>query len=228
MRPDSFNEQLAVAAREMASQGDLHETLDRAVAMVTDIIDHCHLAGISVVHHDGTIDTPSATGEDLRRIDQAQYRDKEGPCFDALREDDTVVSLDLAADPRWPHWGPWIAREVGVRSSLSLRLFTTGGNLGALNLYSRQVNAFTHDDLDDAAALAAHAAVALAAALREEHLHRALASRTLIAQASGMLIERFGLEPDAAVALLRRVSSVNNLKMREVAQHLVDTRRLPR
>jgi hypothetical protein len=52
------------------------------------------------------------------------------------------------------------------RSSLSYRLFTTGRELGALILFSRQVDAFRIDDVLEGLAIAAHAAVALSGANR--------------------------------------------------------------
>jgi AmiR/NasT family two-component response regulator len=71
--------------------------------------------------------------------------------------------------------------------------------------------------------LAAHTSVVLAANLKEEQLHRALESRTVIGQATGRLIERFGLDADQAFAVMRRVSQDHNIKIYALAQHLVET-----
>ena len=57
--------------------------------------DGCDLVGISVVHRGG-IDTPAASDEPLRRVDELQFELKEGPCYDALRTHETVCSRDLA------------------------------------------------------------------------------------------------------------------------------------
>src|SRR5690349_12412067 len=111
-----FNRQLAEAARAMAEQPTTRDTLERAVQMATDLIPHCDLAGLSVVHPRG-IDTPAASHESLRLIDELQYELSEGPCLDALRQTDVLAVSDLASDPRWPRWGPHIARELGVHSS---------------------------------------------------------------------------------------------------------------
>jgi GAF domain-containing protein len=221
-----FNRQLAEAARELASEGSKRDTLDKAVQMSTEIIEACELAGISVVHPEG-IDTPTATHEELRRIDQWQYEIGEGPCLEALRQEDVITSGDLANDDRWPKWGQQIARELGVQSSLSYRLFTTGRSLGALNLFSRRTNAFTDEDVLDGLALAAHVAVALAAAMKEDQLLHGLRTRTTIGQAQGILMERFDIDADHAFDVLRRVSSQSNRKLRDVAAELVQSRRTP-
>lgn len=226
MDQHEFNRQLAEAAREMASEGSKRDTLEKAVQMSTEIIEACELAGISVVHPEG-IDTPTATHEELRRIDQWQYEIGEGPCLEALRQEDVITSGDLANDDRWPKWGQQIARELGVQSSLSYRLFTTGRSLGALNLFSRRTNAFTDEDVLDGLALAAHVAVALAAAMKEDQLLHALRTRTTIGQAQGILMERFDIDADHAFDVLRRVSSQSNRKLREVAAELVQSRRTP-
>jgi GAF domain-containing protein len=221
-----FNRQLAAAVRAMQEQSDTEGTLDRAVIAATEIVEGCDLAGISIVHHK-SIDTVSASHESLKRIDELQYSLGQGPCLDALRDHETVHSPDLSNDERWPEWGPQVAQEIGAGSNLSYRLFTNGASLGALNLYSRKTRAFSTDDVYNGLALAAHVAVALAASEKEEHLQRAVTNRTVIGQAEGILMERFGIEAEPAFQVLRRVSQDRNVKLHLVAEELVRTRRTP-
>lgn len=217
--------QLADAARSM--QGvSTQQTLDRVVSVATELIEACDLVGISVVHPDG-IDTPAASGEALRRVDELQFQLKEGPCYDALRTHTTVCSPDLAADGRWPRWGPLVASETGMVSIVSYRLFTTGDTLGAMNLYARKADAFDADDIYDGEALAAHVAVALAGSENVEHLERAITNRTVIGRAEGILMERFDIPPAQAFAVLRRVSQRRNVRLNRVAEDLVRTRQTP-
>jgi transcriptional regulator with GAF, ATPase, and Fis domain len=223
---DEFNRLLARAAREMSQEHGTTATLERAVRMATDLIQHSDYAGISLVHSDG-IDTPAASGEELRAADEYQYRIQEGPCFDALRQTDVVVSTDLSNDERWPRWGKRISRELGIHSSMSFRLFTTETNIGALNVYARAKHAFDADDQLEGMVLATHVAVALAATIEEGQLHTALETRRMIGEATGILRERFGLTSDQAFAVLHRTSSHQNLKLHQVAQQLVDTGKLP-
>jgi GAF domain-containing protein len=221
-----FNRDLAEAARAMSEEEGTQDTLERAVQVATDMLEHCDFAGISVVRPDG-VETPAATDESLRRIDELQYAMAEGPCLTSLKQTDVVVSADLADDPRWPTWGPHIARELDIHSSMSIRLFTSDHNLGALNCYAMKVDAFGTDDVLDGLVVAAHAAVALAGTLEEDHLRRALETRRMIGEATGILRERFGLTTDGAFGVLRRMSQNHNIKLHRVAQTLVDTGALP-
>lgn len=225
--PITFTNQLADAARSMQGWPSTQQTLDKVVLVATEIVERCDLVGISVVDPDG-IDTPAGSDEALNRLDELQFSLKEGPCFDALRTQETVYSRDLATDARWPRWGPRVASEIGVRSIASYRLFTTADTLGALNLYSRTEDAFDGDDLYSGLALAAHVAVALAASQNVEHLEMALSTRTVIGQAEGILMERFDIPPDTAFAVLRRVSQRRNVKLNQVADEVVRTRETPR
>ncbi len=95
--------------------------------------------------------------------------------------------------------------------------------MGALNLCSEGVGAF--GELAEAIGLvfAAHAAIALTAARQEENLHDAVASRDVIGQAKGILIERHRVTPEQAFAMLRRASQDRNVKLHEVAAQLVET-----
>ena len=62
--------------------------------------------------------------------------------------------------------------------------------------------------------------------LREEHLHLriALKSRDIIGQAKGILMERHGIEADEAFDRLVKMSQETNVKVREVAENLVELR----
>ena len=162
---DAFRDELAEAAREMQDDDSPKEAMERAVQIATKIIPGCHAAGICVVHRGERIDTHAASDDLVRRIDALQHELSEGPCLDALRKDHTVVSDDLATDARWPSWGPQVVEQVGLSSSVSYRLYSTDKDLGALNLYGTEASAFTSEDIADGLALAAHVAVALAAAV---------------------------------------------------------------
>jgi len=75
--------------------------------------------------------------------------------------------------------------------------------------------------------MAAMAAVALARSINDEQLAAAIETRTVIGQAIGMVMERYRLDEDRAFSVLRRISSQENVKLRDVAKQLVSTRDLP-
>lgn len=68
---------------------------------------------------------------------------------------------------------------------------------------------------------ARHAAVASADVRQQARLHEALASRDLIGQARGILMERWKLTPEQAFLMLAQVSSETNTKLHAVAEQLV-------
>jgi GAF domain-containing protein len=223
---ETFIRQLAEAARSMQGMKSTQEMLDEAVVIATEIIQGCDYAGMSIVNPGG-IDTPAASSEALRRLDELQFEMNEGPCFDALRKHEIVLARDLSTDHRWPTWGPRAAHELGVSSIVSFRLFAAEDSLGAMNLYSRTTDAFDTEDIYNAEALAAHVAVALAEAQNVNHLETAILVRTMIGRAEGILMERFDLSPVQAFAVLRRVSQHRNIKLNRVAEELVRTRVTP-
>jgi GAF domain-containing protein len=225
---EQFNTELAAAAREMQEEGSTREAMERAVMLATKILPGCDAAGVCVVYRGARVDTHASSDDSLRQVDLLQHELQEGPCLDALREQEVVQSADLSVDERWPEWGRKVAGRVGLFSIVSYRLFSTDSTLGALNLYGRTRSAFTADDVHDGMALAAHVGVALAAAQEVENLEKAIGGRTVIGQATGILMERFDLGPDRAFGLLGRLSQNKNVKLRQLAEQIVQTRTVPK
>lgn len=95
------------------------------------------------------------------------------------------------------------------------------------NLYSTDPDAF--DEYDQAAAitLAAQISAALAAARRDDQLTASVASRTLIGQAQGILMERLGIDATQAFDVLVEASQRSNVKLFKVAEQLVAMRGKP-
>ena len=125
------------------------------------------------------------------------------------------------------------AAARGIRSLLALGLGADGA-LGALNLYARHPFAFAVGDRAKGLVLAGLAGVAMSVAeaheedvRRADHLRQALNTREVIGQAQGILMERERITADQAFDILRRASQNLNVKLREVAQELVDTGERP-
>ncbi|MET4223066.1 GAF and ANTAR domain-containing protein [Oerskovia enterophila] len=218
---------VAAAARTLAEEPSLQETLDRIVELAVTMVDGCDAAGISLVTRKGQIETPAASHALARRGDELQYALNEGPCLDAIRETDLVRTDDLATEPRWQRWADQVQDELGVRSMLCVQLFTSETSHGALNLYSRSVAAFPATTLSMVSTFAAVAAAALTAARTEEQLTSAVQTRTVIGQAQGILMERYQLSAQRAFGVLSRVSQDSNIKLYDLARQVVETRVLP-
>jgi len=225
--PADLHAQLAEASRELHAEPDTNQTLQRSVALATELISNCHYAGISMVHRNRTIDTTAATHDLVNRGDELQYTLGEGPCLDAIWHYDTVISANLAEEDRWTKWAPCVAAELNIRSMLALRLFTSTELVGALNLYSKDIDAFDEDDAYTGTYLAAQVAVAVAETRQIDSLRIGALNRTVIGQAQGILMERYRIDADQAFNVLRRVSQDNNIKLILVADELVRTRRTP-
>ena len=228
----------AEIARTLFSDRTVRGTLQRIVDFAVVTVEGCDAAGISLLTGTG-VSTPVWSDPIALDVDTVQYETGEGPCLDALTSTVAVYAEDLAEDPRWPSFGPR-AVTLGMRSLLSNRLFADT-TLGALNLYAKLPRAYGAVDRTKALIFATHAGVALGAAEAledatislEGEIHRvanlqaALASREVIGQAEGILIERERITSDQAFGVLRRASQHLNIKLREVAQYVVDTGEVP-
>jgi len=205
----------------MSESAGLSDTLGVAVEGAKSLVANADAVGISMTHHKRKIDTPAATDVACRRGDEMQYELGEGPCLQSIYQQETVRSSDLRTEQRWPTWSSRVADELGFRSMLCCQLFVTHDALGALNFYSRQPDGFDSDDEATALAVAAHVAVALSAAREFESLKSAVASRTVIGRAEGMLMQRYRLNPQQAFAVLARESQAGNRRLRDVAEDIV-------
>lgn len=206
--------------RRTLTPGDLDHTLRQIVQAAVEVLPQVDRASITVRHDDGRLETAQPTDDALLHLDTAQYDLHEGPCYEAASDEVHVVAPDLATDRRFPRYAP-VALEQGVRAQAGLRLFDTPRSQGALNLYSRQVGAFA--DLRDLGDLFVHqAGTAIAYAQEVADLRTALETRRTIGQAIGILMERYELTDERAFAFLARLSSHRNVKLRQVAQEVVE------
>lgn len=210
---------------------DLHDepTAERTIERIAEyarVATSCDDAGIMLVHARNQIETAAATSQRVGESHSLQIVHDEGPCLNAIEGDAVYLSPDVADDDRWLKWGPAVA-ELGMRSVLSVRLETRTRRYGSLNLYADRTGAFDDDDIAVATIFVRHAAVALANAHNEEGLQVAVDARKLIGQAQGILMERFDLDADRAFEFLRRQSQAHNVKLRLVAEWVVEHRNSP-
>ena len=223
----AFHARLAHAVRELEAAHEVELTLQRIVDLAADLLGGEISASISLVRDRRTVETPACSSEDARRADLLQYELGEGPCLSATHDHEVVQIDDLDTDERFPGWSTAVVRRTGFRSILSFRLFTAEGVLGALNLYAPRPRAFDAELRGEGFLFAAQAAVTLQAVLREENLRTALITRSVIGQAQGILMERFGISAEQAFRLLSRISQAEQVKIRDLAQRVVDTRETP-
>jgi GAF domain-containing protein len=210
---------LADMALELEQDRDPSTILERVSHYARLVLD-ADDAGVMRTISRKKIETPAATTDRVDQAHQLQAQFDEGPCLDAITGRATYVTNDVPNDPRWPRWGPAVV-ELGILSAVGVRLATRERGYGSLNVYANRPDAFTPADVEMAEVLAAHATTAFAAAERAAGLETALESRSTIAQAQGILMQKFDIDADAAFDFLRRISQHENRRLFAVAEAIV-------
>jgi transcriptional regulator with GAF, ATPase, and Fis domain len=219
-------EAFAEVARALLQEREVGDTLRRIVDLAVEHLDGCEYAGISYV--EGRRITSPASSNDIPRIvDRIQVEVDEGPCLDAIREHEVFRTGDLASEVRWPQFSKRAHDETGITSILSLRLFTEGDTMGALNLYSTAGDAFDDGAVALGAVFATHAAVAMRSAKREANLEHKADTRDLIGRAKGILMALQHVTDERAFELLVEASQRLNVKLVTVAEEVSETGQLP-
>lgn len=211
---------LADAARSINSPHTMKETLEAIVHAARVSVPGFDHVGLSIVHGEDKIETKAATSQLVWQLDDLQYTLMEGPCVSALSEK-TVSAPNLRHEQRWPRYVPR-AVEQGVRSQLGYRLYADDHTLGLLNFYSTEADTLQDGASEIGELFATHATVALGRAIEEDTLNLALTTRGLIGQAVGLTMARFQIPDERAFQFLVRTSSTSNIKVRDVAQEVVD------
>jgi GAF domain-containing protein len=213
-------------ATELHERPGVEQTVEAVLQFALQAVGCTH-AGVVLARRGGLSGTAAVTDPVVEQADQLQLERGEGPAVAAVMDGaDSVYVADTEIDQRWPAWS-LKAAALGLRSMLALRLHANGITLGVLELFHTEPAGFDTDDDAVAHILARHASIAVAVAREEAPLRQAIDARKLVGQAQGILMERFSVDADRAFAILRRYSQDNNVKLRDVAQRLIDTRELP-
>jgi transcriptional regulator with GAF, ATPase, and Fis domain len=215
----------AELATELHDSVGVEETVEAVVQFALQALT-CSYAGVVLVTSGGRLEIAAVTDPVIEMIYEWQIQTGEGPVITVAREQVLVRVADTAEDPRWPRWAETMT-GLGIRSVLQVPLTVAGRAAGVLSLYNTKPDRFTEDDEAVAYILARHASIAVATARHEENLAQAVDARKLVGQAMGILMERYDLDSDRAFEVLRRYSQDGNVKLRDVAQQLIDTRMLP-
>ena len=216
-------------------QTSMQELLQTVADLAKETMPGGPEASVSLVIKDRptTVVTTSKLATDL---DETQYERGHGPCLHAARTGEVTEIPDTATDQRWPDYSRRAA-ERGNGSSLSIPLPIDEDEqvTGALNIYAREAHAFDEESRSAARRFGPYAAVAAgnlyafqSARDQADNLRVALASRAVIDQAKGILMERLHVTADQAFQILAQVSMNTNRKVQSVADQLVHTGELPR
>lgn len=209
-------------AVENLEQG-LRHLAEMAVAIVPD----GPSCGITLVR-DGRPITVVYAGPIPKKVHDDQYRRGDGPCLEAVRTGQVVVVQDMAAERRWNGF-PAAAMASGAHGAYAHPLEIGGDIVGSLNLYAHEQGLFPARVQRVAAQFIEPASLLLEGMIRrlsqEEviaHLNNAIVSRTVIGQATGIIMAQRRCGPDEALNVLTKISNDRNVKLREVARTLVE------
>jgi hypothetical protein len=180
--------------------------------------------------------TVAATDQRLVELDESQYETGEGPCLSVLEPGDPIPLPDAGEeDDRWEHFSR-TAAHLGIHSSLSMHLPVDEAEelQASLNLYSRRRLELSEEQIQTAVPFAQQLAAVMlsvdanrSTAKMAHDMAEAMRSRAVIEQAKGILMADDQISPDDAFDRLVQLSQKANLKLRDVAQRLVDERSNP-
>jgi hypothetical protein len=205
---------------------DQREAFHRIVATGVAAVPGAHAAGLTLLD-DRCFPALQTIGPPVvGPLDALQRQGPGGPVQTLLAETpaDGVLVVDDLSGPdgeRWPHFTAQALR-AGVRSMITVLLEVEGAPCTTLNIYGARPAAFDAGARRCAGLVAIDAGVLLLGAKHVEQMARALDSRDVIGRAKGVLMERFGLDQDAAFTRLVDASQSTNLKLVEVARWIDD------
>lgn len=186
------------------------------------------LAGVTLLHNkQGT--TVASSSEAARALDEVQYGFGDGPCMRAARTGRTIRVEDVRTDPRWPDYTE-VIRDLGYYSILGVPLILGNDGGAGLNLYARDPGHFTPHLVQAAETFAAEAATTLQVAVQiarhrstVDHLRAAMETRTTIDLAVGIVMAQNQCSQEEAFGILRGASSNRNVKLRDLAERVVQS-----
>ena len=206
-------------AVDMASRSDFEALLETVVGSAIKLLPGISWAGVSIVRGRSIV-SKAPTDDVAKALADLQWEVGEGPILTALDEGRTIAVGDLHTEDRWPAFTR-AATEMGVWCLMSFRLFVKDEALGVLTLYGPYPDMFTEETVAVGEIFAQHAAVAMAGVTAAEQMQRAIASRDVIGQAKGILMQRDKLTGLQAFAVLTKASQETNVKLVDVARFLV-------
>lgn len=212
----------------ITSAANLDEALEDMVKVAANLLPADIQCGVTLVSQGGPA-TFATTGVPAELLDEVQHADGHGPCMEAVRSRDIVLSQDLDVETRWPTWAA-TAREHGVFGVLSYPFDVDPEMLAALNLYAARPRSFTGDVPILAMLVADHASPLLRVKLRQ------LTQAELFTQASefptgdatieraiGIVMAQRGCPPEQALRHLHDAATHLGVGLPAVAERLVRT-----
>jgi GAF domain-containing protein len=193
---------LADIATVITTPHGVASTTDRILRLTVATLDGCDEAGLCLAGRGG--EAASTTSDLLLQLEKLQGDLGEGPCVEALTGVDFLYVPDLLDDQRWPSFSR-AAVALGLRSAMAYRMSANDETVGALQIYGQLPGAFNAHERVQGLIFATFAGMSLSLITaqraeqdRIDNLEVALASREIIGQAQGIMIERELITADQA------------------------------
>ncbi len=172
-----------------------------------------------------------AASDDLAAaVVDLQFGTGEGPAIDAHHSRRAVLEPELRSAVRWPAFGPE-ALAAGAAAVFALPLQVGAARFGALTFYRDRPGPLGEDVLSDALAMADVACeitLGLQAQVPPGSLHQILGQlvdrRTVLYQATGMVVAQLDVGPGEATAAIRARAYATGRPVGEVAADVVARR----
>ncbi|WP_233223843.1 GAF and ANTAR domain-containing protein [Amycolatopsis sp. CA-128772] len=172
----------------------------------------------------------------VEHLEEMQFSLGEGPCFEAFDTGRPVLVPDLAqrADHTWPVFAAEIPTEqVGAIFAFPLR--RGAARFGAMDMYRRTPGWLSPTELATALQITDIATSALLAVsttgvdgeISAEWLAELVRDRTVVHQATGIVVAEFAISAEQALARLRGYAFVAGRQIQAVAEDLVAGRLHP-
>lgn len=220
-------------ARTMVELADTLSADFDADALLGRVVERCcellgaAAAGIVLADDAGRLRVVAASSDQSRLLELLEVQDDEGPCLDAFHLGAALRNVPLDGS-RWARFSA-SARADGYLLVNALPLRHAGVTIGALNVFHTSDVPVPDDDLDVAQSLVDIATISVLhgraleeASTRAAQLQQALHSRVAIEQAKGVVAERLASDVDGAFDLLRSHARRRNLRLVDVARHVVE------
>ncbi|MEX5258271.1 GAF domain-containing protein [Kocuria arenosa] len=211
----------------LLSQESATSAVEQLAEVAQDVVDSAIGAGASLIDDQGHTMSTGTTDAVAEAGDTLQYELGEGPCLSAWATESLQRVDDTVTETRWRGWCAG-ALSLGVRSAMSAPMLYRDHCIGALKVYTTTADGFTAADERRLSLLAAAAATLLGAAQTSEAPHQlsqalrtALTDRATVDVATGIVMERRGLDQHHARVTLLEESRDQGRPLLEIARAVV-------
>ncbi|GAA1121651.1 GAF domain-containing protein [Kribbella jejuensis] len=166
--------------------------------------------------------TLAATDNVAAQLENLQDILGEGPCRDAFRLNRPVVTdLQAAAEQLWPAFARSALESAGAVTIHCFPMRSAGHPFGVYSVYTKNG---LQEPADVVQFLADAVGVAVLSDASAAEPDSPLTARSVVHQATGMVVVQLQVSPDDALAILRAHAFAHDATVQQIAEQIVDRR----